>query len=69
MVLGVERLGTRKRAKEGSSECGAERRRWVRFIGPGRQWGGGEEAGGGGVLIPISFEGVKEGRRDGTTPI
>jgi hypothetical protein len=30
-----------------------------RFIGPGRQWGGGEAAGSGGVLIPVSFEGVK----------
>jgi hypothetical protein len=27
VVLGVGRLGTRRRAKEGSSECGAERRR------------------------------------------
>jgi hypothetical protein len=30
----------------------------ARFIGPGRRWGGGEAAGGGGVLIPISIEGV-----------
>jgi hypothetical protein len=29
------------------------------FIGLGRQWGGGEAAGGSGVLIPIGFEGVK----------
>jgi hypothetical protein len=28
VVLGVRQLGTRRRAKEGSSECGAERRRW-----------------------------------------
>jgi hypothetical protein len=28
----------------------------ARFIGPGRQSGGGEAAGGGGVLIPIGFE-------------
>jgi hypothetical protein len=35
----------------------------VHFIGPGRQWGGGEEAGGGGVLIPIGFEGIKGGKR------
>jgi hypothetical protein len=28
VVLGVGRLGTRRRAKEGSSECGAERQRW-----------------------------------------
>jgi hypothetical protein len=27
VVLGVERLGTQRRAKEGSSECGAERPR------------------------------------------
>jgi hypothetical protein len=27
----------------------------VRFIGPGRQWRGGKEVGGGGVLIPIGF--------------
>jgi hypothetical protein len=27
VVLGVGRLGTQRRAKEGSSECGAERRR------------------------------------------
>jgi hypothetical protein len=27
----------------------------VHFIGPGRRWGG-EEAGNGGVLIPIGFE-------------
>jgi hypothetical protein len=31
----------------------------ARFIEPGRQWGGGEVAGGGGVLIPVGFEGVK----------
>jgi hypothetical protein len=31
----------------------------ARFIGPGRQWGGGEAAGSGGVLIPVGFEGVK----------
>jgi hypothetical protein len=31
----------------------------VRFIGLGRQRGGGEAANGGGVLIPVSFEGVK----------
>jgi hypothetical protein len=30
-----------------------------RFIGPRRLWGGGEAVGSGGVLIPISFEGVK----------
>jgi hypothetical protein len=40
-VLGVGRLGTRRRVKEGSSECGAERRRWgCALYGRG---GGGEE--------------------------
>jgi hypothetical protein len=39
----------------------------VRFIGPGRRWGGGEAAGGGGVLLLVDFEGVKGGRGDGTT--
>jgi hypothetical protein len=41
----------------------------VRFIGLGRQWGGGEAAGGGGVLLLVGFEGVKGGRGDGTAPI
>jgi hypothetical protein len=41
----------------------------VHFIGPGRRWGGGEEADGGGVLLLIGFEGVKGGRGDVTTPI
>jgi hypothetical protein len=41
----------------------------VRFIGPGRRWGGGEAADGSAVLLLISFEGVKGGRGDGTTPI
>jgi hypothetical protein len=41
----------------------------VHFIGPGRRWRGGEEAGGGGVLIPVGFEGVKGGRGDGTVLI
>jgi hypothetical protein len=31
----------------------------ARFIGLGRRWVGGEAGGGGGVLIPIGFEGVK----------
>jgi hypothetical protein len=69
VVLGVRRLGTRRRAKEGSSECSAEKQRRVHFIGAGRRWGGGEEAGGGGVLIPVGFKGVKGRRGDGTTPI
>jgi hypothetical protein len=41
----------------------------VHFIGLGRQWRGVEEASGGGVLIPIGFEGVKGGRGDGMVPI
>jgi hypothetical protein len=28
VLLGVGRLGMQRKAKEGSSECGAERRRW-----------------------------------------
>jgi hypothetical protein len=40
----------------------------VRFIGPRRRWGRGEAAGGSGVLLLISFEGVKGGRGDGATP-
>jgi hypothetical protein len=43
-----------QRARYGKAEAGAH------FIGPGRWWGGGEEAGGSGVLILIGFEGVKE---------
>jgi hypothetical protein len=31
VVLGVGRLLTRRRVKEGSSECGAERWRWGAF--------------------------------------
>jgi hypothetical protein len=54
-VIGVDRLGARIGGKERSGECGVERR-----IGgkerAGRRWRGGEEAGGGGVLIPVSFE-------------
>jgi hypothetical protein len=41
----------------------------VCFIGPGRRWRGGEEAGNSGVLIPVGFEGVKGGRGYGTAPI
>jgi hypothetical protein len=60
VVHGVEQLGTRRRAKEGSSErrCG-EAEEGVRFIGPGRRWGGGEATGSGGVLLLVGFEGVK----------
>jgi hypothetical protein len=39
--------------------CGEAEAR-VHFIGPGRRWGGGDSAGGGGV---------KGGKGDGTTPI
>jgi hypothetical protein len=42
VVLGVGRLGMRRRAKEGSSECGAERWRWGCILS-GR--GGGREEG------------------------
>jgi hypothetical protein len=42
-----------QRARCGEVETG------VRFIRPGRRWGGGEVAGGGGVLILIGFDGVK----------
>jgi hypothetical protein len=41
----------------------------VRFIGPGRRWGGGEAARGGGVLLLVGFEYVKEGRGNGTALI
>jgi hypothetical protein len=41
----------------------------VRFIGPRKRWGGGEAAGGSGVLLLVSFEGVKGGRGDGTALI
>jgi hypothetical protein len=47
VVLDVEQLGTRRRAKEGSSKCGAERQRRGAFYrageavgrrGGGQQW-------------------------------
>jgi hypothetical protein len=41
----------------------------VCFIGPGRRWGGGEAASGGGVLLLVGFKGVKRGRGDGTALI
>jgi hypothetical protein len=54
---------------------GGEERVWcgeaeagVRFIGPGRLWGGGVAASGGGVLLLIGFEGVKGGTGDGAVP-
>jgi hypothetical protein len=37
----------------------------VRFIWPGRRWGGEEAAGGGGVLLLVGFEIVKGERGDG----
>jgi hypothetical protein len=43
----------------GEAEVGAH------FIGPMRRWGGGEVAGGGGVLILIGFEGVKREEETG----
>jgi hypothetical protein len=49
--------------------CCREAEAGVHFIGSGRRWGGGEAAGGGGVLHLIGFEGVKGGRGDGTVPI
>jgi hypothetical protein len=49
-------------------QCG-EAEVGVRFIGPGRQWGGGEAADGGGVLLLVRFEGVKGGKGDRMAPI
>jgi hypothetical protein len=58
-----ESEGGEQRVRCGEAEAG------VHSIGPGRRWGGGVVAGGDGVLPLIGFEGVKEGRGDGTTPI
>jgi hypothetical protein len=55
-VINVERLGAQIGGKERRGERGVERRRRVAFYRTGRRWRGGEEAGGGGVLIPVSFE-------------
>jgi hypothetical protein len=55
-VIGVDRLGARIGGKERSGECGVERRKQGTFYRAGRRWRGGEEAGSGGVLIPVSFE-------------
>jgi hypothetical protein len=55
--------GGEQRMRCGEAEAG------VRFIGPGRRWGGGEATDGGGVLLLVGFEGVKGGRGDGTAPI
>jgi hypothetical protein len=69
VVLSVGRLGTWRRAKEGSSECGVERRRRGPFYrageavgsrGGGRRWWS---------FTLVCFEGVKGGRGDGTAPI
>jgi hypothetical protein len=49
--------------------CYREAEAGVHFIGPAVRWGGGEEAGGGGVLIPVGFDGVKGRRGDGTALI
>jgi hypothetical protein len=35
------------------------------FYRAGRRWRGGEEADGGGVLIPVGFKGVKGGEETG----
>jgi hypothetical protein len=55
-VINVERLGAQIGGKERRGERGVERRRRVAFYRTGRRWRGGEEAGGGGVLIPVGFE-------------
>jgi hypothetical protein len=55
--------GGEQRVRSKEAEAG------VCFIGPGRRWGGGEAAGGGGVLHLVSFEGVKGGRGDGMMSI
>ena len=55
-VIGVERLGARIGGKERRDERGVERRRRVAFYSTGRRWRGGEEVGGGGILIPVGFE-------------
>jgi hypothetical protein len=57
-----------ERRREQRVRCG-EAEVGVRFIGPGRQWGGEEAAGEGGVLLLVDFKGVKGGRGDGTAPI
>jgi hypothetical protein len=52
----VERLGARIGGKERSGEHGVERLRRGAFFRAGRRFRGGEEAGGGGVLILVGFE-------------
>jgi hypothetical protein len=53
------REGGEQQVRCGEAEAGAC------FIGPGRRWGGGEAADGGGVLILIDFDGVKGGEEIG----
>jgi hypothetical protein len=55
-TIGVERLGAQIGGKERSGERGVERWRRGAFYRAGRRWRGGEEGGGGGVLIPVGFE-------------
>jgi hypothetical protein len=56
VAIGVERLGAWIGGKERSGERGVERRRQGAFYRAGWRWRGGEEAGRGGVLIPVGFE-------------
>jgi hypothetical protein len=56
VVISVEQLGARIGGKEMRGERGVERRRRVAFYITGRRWRGGEEVGGGGILIPVGFE-------------
>jgi hypothetical protein len=53
-AIGVERLGARIEGRRGAAR--AVWRGRGAFYGAGRRWRGGEEAGGGGVLIPVGFE-------------
>jgi hypothetical protein len=55
-VISVERLGAWIGGKERRGERGVEGRRRVAFYWTGRRWRGGEEVGGGGILIPVGFE-------------
>ncbi len=56
VAIGVARLGARIGGKERRGERGVERRRRGAFYRAGRRWRGGEEADGGGKLIPVGFE-------------
>jgi hypothetical protein len=55
-VISVERLGVWIGGKERRGERGVERQRRVAFYRTRRRWRGGEEVGGGGILIPVGFE-------------